>query len=68
MNDKYSLVVLPDVHLDTRPTENGWEPLISPAAEAVLRFCEWFQPDETIIEGDFIDFPELAKQDQRDRL
>ena len=66
MNNGYSLVFLEDLHLDTTPTEDGWKPIISNAAKAALKFCDWFQPDETVIGGDFIDFPELAKQDQKD--
>ena len=68
MNDKYSLVFLQDTHLDTMPADGGWTPIISTAAKAALKFCEWFQPDETVIGGDFIDFPELARQDEWNRL
>ena len=66
--DGYKLVYLPDIHADTKPTEHGWSPILSNAAKACFNFCDYFKPDETVIGGDFIDFPELATQDPWNKI
>jgi len=52
MKDNYRVLVLPDIHL-----EQDKDTLV---LDLVLKFGAWFQPDETIILGDLLNFDYIS--------
>jgi len=67
----HTAVALFDMHIRTHPTDLkkcGWEPRISKALLAALKFCDDFKPDRTILGGDILDLPEISRFTERKKI
>lgn len=71
LKDGYKLLCLFDPHIQAVPSyknKRGWRPGISKALRTALEFGAFWQPDETIIGHDFMEFGPIGYWNQRRRL
>ncbi len=59
-HDGFKVLVLPDLHLKTKPHEKGWIGDVSPSLWAALNFGEDFKPDMTILLGDLMELEMIS--------
>ena len=69
MQDGYKLLALFDPHIKTEPDgKGGWTPNIAPALNAALEFGADWEPDETIIGHDFMEFAPISYWNRSNKL